>query len=104
MIAKRLLTEPKAAFANAMLVIAFARFRDSMATVNIVREPSRPFCCSGGLEAIVEAGSSGKEARDSEERPGPSLEMCGHLRPSPTRGGNFLPCFFTRYLSFCAYF
>ena len=58
--ARRTLTEPKAAFAGVIPDISFARFRASMATSNAERRLSLP-PCRWDFEAIVETRGRWKE-------------------------------------------
>ena len=71
-IVRRTLTEPKAAFAGVIPAISFARFRDSMATFNEERAPSRPFGRWEFVSIVGNRGSCEKVARREgcEEGPG----------------------------------
>ena len=75
--ARRTLTEPKAAFAGVIPDISFARFRASMATLNAERILSLP-SCRWDFEAIVETRSRRKETvrhRGCEGEAEPNLGM-----------------------------
>ena len=75
--ARRTLTEPKAAFAGVIPDISFARFRASMATLNAERILSL-HSCRWDFEAIVETRSRRKETvrhRGCEGEAEPNLGM-----------------------------
>ena len=72
-IARRTLTEPKAALAGVMLDISFARFKASMATFNGEIVPSRSFGRWDLASMVRIRGSYEKTARceGCEENPKP---------------------------------
>ena len=71
--ARRMATEPKAAFAGVMLATSFARLRPSIATFNVERTPSWPFgrWCLSAMAKTQGGYGRGVRCGGCEEGPNP---------------------------------
>ena len=75
-IARRMLTEPKAALAGVMLETSFARFRASMAIFSVERAPSRLLCFWDPASMLLELKVAARKWRGAEAvRENPNLKI-----------------------------
>ena len=103
--ARRTLTEPKAAFAGVIPDISFARFRASMATLNAERILSL-HSCRWDFEAIVETRSRRKETvrhRGCEGEAEPNLGMSGAIEYASCKHSHLRKRYLSRCLHGCIY-
>lgn len=71
---RRMLVDANTALAGVMLEISFARSRASMATFNVERAPSRPFCCWGVKSSSKHAVVARKWCGTQPGREKPNVE------------------------------